>query len=69
MWIVTFICALLGGVWFMLGTTLTNSAPQSAAVAAQAMALAIIPYVIARASSEHEAEKRRRAAERAQTGG
>jgi hypothetical protein len=63
MWVVTIIGALFGAAWFVFGGVLSASAPQSAAIAAQAVALAVIPYVIARAVSEMAAERRRRQSE------
>ena len=64
LWILTILGALLGGAWFLLGSTLTESAPQAASVAAQALCWAVIPYVIARAVTEIAAENRRKRAER-----
>jgi hypothetical protein len=60
MWIVSIVGALLGAAWFLLGTLFGNSAVQDAAVAGQALVLAVIPYIIARALSEQAAERRRR---------
>lgn len=63
MWMATIGGAILGAIWMLIGWMFSKSAIQEAAVAAQALALAVIPYIIARASSEHDAEKRRRDAE------
>jgi hypothetical protein len=60
MWITTIVSAVIGGLWFLLGTALSNGAPQSAAIAAQALVLAVLPYVIARAVAERAAEQRRK---------
>jgi hypothetical protein len=60
MWMTTIVSAVLGIVWFMFGTLISKGAPQSAAVAAQALVLAVVPYVIARASAEMAQEKRRK---------
>ena len=47
--IVTIVSALLGAVVLFLGFATAKGAPQEAAVAALACALAVIPYVIFRA--------------------
>lgn len=60
MWIMTITGAVIGGIWFVFGSLFSNSAPQQAAIGAQALCLAIIPYVIARAVAERAAEQRRR---------
>lgn len=44
--------ALLGGVVLVLSVVLSSGAPQQAAGAAIAVALAVIPYVLARANAE-----------------
>lgn len=54
-WILTFFCAVFGGV-LILGALGQDSAPKQAASAAVGCGFAIIPYVLARAASELSAK-------------
>ena len=55
--IVTFLSACLGGIALLLSMLGAKSAPQEAAGAAMAVALAVIPYVIMRCAQIAEARK------------
>ena len=55
--IVTFISSCLGGIVLVLSFASANGAPQEAAGAALAMALAVIPYVIMRCAQIAEDRK------------
>lgn len=48
MGIVTIIGSILGAIFLLTGLLVAKSAPQEAAAAAQAVALAVIPYVFFR---------------------
>lgn len=48
LYVIAIIGAILGGITFVFGTVFASGAPQQAAVAAMAVALAVIPYVLAR---------------------
>ena len=52
LWVVTIICAAIGGFFFVSVIKSANGAPQEAAGAAMALCMAVIPYVISRAVSE-----------------
>jgi len=49
LWIVTALCATLAALWLIFGVNFATGAPQEAAVAAIAAAIAVIPYVFTRA--------------------
>lgn len=57
LWILTCIGAILGALLLFSGLNDANGAPQEAAVAAVAIALAVIPYCLARAASELSRKK------------
>ena len=46
-WTITILCAVFAALDFL--TAHTDSAPQQCAVAAQALAIAVIPYIFTRA--------------------
>jgi hypothetical protein len=48
-WIITILACIVAGLLFFMTVTSSNGAPQEAAGAAMACAIAIIPYVLARA--------------------
>jgi hypothetical protein len=48
-WIITILACIVAGFLFVVTVSQSNGAPQEAAGAAMACALAIIPYVFARA--------------------
>lgn len=50
LWFLTILCALLAAIVLGLTVLVSSGAPQQAAGAAIAAALAIIPYVLARSS-------------------
>lgn len=52
LWVLTAIGSILGGLVTLIGVTEANGAPQEAAAAAIGIALAVIPYCLARAVSE-----------------
>lgn len=52
LWVLTMIGSVLGGLVVLLGVVGANGAPQEAAAAAIGIALAAIPYCLARAVSE-----------------
>jgi hypothetical protein len=52
LWVVVAIASVLGGLTLFLTVGDANGAPQEAAGAAIAVALAVIPYCFARALSE-----------------
>lgn len=51
-WTISVLCSLFAGYMHVSGLMEANSAPQQAAVAAMAVAVAIIPYCLARGVSE-----------------
>ena len=57
LWILTIVGAVIGGLIAVLGVFAVSSAPQQAAAAAIGVALAAIPYCLARAVSEMGALK------------
>ena len=48
----TIVGAIIGGFILVFGVTFSNGAPQEAAVAAIAVAVAVLPYCLARAAHE-----------------
>lgn len=50
LWVVTLLAALVAGAVLALTVLLATGAPQQAAGAAIAVAVAVIPYVLARAA-------------------
>ena len=52
LWLCAFVGAMFGGLVFVVGIAASQAAPQQAAVAGIACALAVVPYVVARAWSE-----------------
>ena len=52
LWFVTIIGSMLGGLVMFVGVNEAKGAPQEAAAAAMAVAMAVIPYCLARAVSE-----------------
>lgn len=64
LYVVTGLCATLGAITFVLFGVFASSAPQQAAGAAMAIALAVIPYCFARAVQIVESEGRRKKHER-----
>lgn len=59
MWHVTICFAIIGGLYMVLGFFSATSAPQAIQVAAQAMAITILPYIVARSLDEIANRKRR----------
>lgn len=60
-WGLTILSSLLGGVILFFGVAMAEGAPQQAAAGAIACALAVIPYVIARAlHADYEIKSSRR---------
>ena len=57
LWIVTAIGSLLGALVVVGGVAAAKGAPQEAAAAAIGLALAVIPYCLARAVSEYGAHQ------------
>ena len=51
-WMITMVAAVLAGGVFIWGLMAAESAPQEAAIAGVALAIAIIPYCFTRAYSE-----------------
>jgi hypothetical protein len=47
-WVITAVAAALATLFFVSGTAEANGAPQEAAAAAMALAIAVIPYVFTR---------------------
>jgi hypothetical protein len=58
LWALTVLSAVLGGVVVTFGVFAASGAPQEAAAAAIGVALAVIPYCLARAVSEIGAPKK-----------
>ncbi|MDR2196266.1 MAG: hypothetical protein LBE50_06775 [Gallionellaceae bacterium] len=56
LWIITVVGSVLGGLMALIGIFASKSAPQEAAAAAMGLALAVIPYCLARAVSEMKQE-------------
>jgi sugar phosphate permease len=52
LWVLTAIGSVLGGLVVIIGVIAAHSAPQEAAAAAMGIAFAVIPYCLARATSE-----------------
>lgn len=52
LWVLAIFGALFGGLILLVGVSGASGAPQEAAAAAIAAAMAVIPYVLARAASE-----------------
>ncbi len=52
LWVLTILGTLIGGGLFALGWMSATSAPQEAAAGALGIALAVIPYCLARAVQE-----------------
>ena len=52
LWVLTMIGSVLGGLVVLCGVIGANGAPQDAAAAAVGIAMAAIPYCLARAASE-----------------
>ena len=52
LWVLTMIGSVLGGLVVLFGVIGANGAPQDAAAAAVGIAMAAIPYCLARAASE-----------------
>jgi ABC-type phosphate transport system permease subunit len=50
LWVCTIIGSLFGTLVFIVGVVFANGAPQEAAASAMAVALAVIPYVLARSA-------------------
>ena len=59
LWIVVALCAAYGMIEYFNMMSNAQSAPQQAAGAAMAMAVAVIPYVFVRAISKIEITKKR----------
>lgn len=51
-WVVTIVCCIIAGIVLLTTSIGSNGAPQQAAGAAIAAALAVIPYVFSRAIAE-----------------
>src|SRR5687768_10652684 len=51
-WILSAVGSLVGGIILILGLSTSQGAPQEAAVAAIAVAVAVLPYVLARSAAE-----------------
>jgi hypothetical protein len=51
-WLITFVGALVGGLFLLIAFFGSNGAPQQAAGAAIGIGCAVIPYCLARAVSE-----------------
>ncbi len=52
LWVVTAVAAAFGAFVFVTSTMAANGAPQEAAGAAMAVALAVIPYIFTRCMQE-----------------
>ncbi len=52
LWLVTIIGSIVGGMVVYVGVGAAKGAPQEAAAAAVGLAMAVIPYCLARAVSE-----------------
>ena len=52
LWMLTILGSALGGAVAIIGVSASRGAPQEAAAAAMGIAFAVIPYCLARASSE-----------------
>jgi hypothetical protein len=50
LWVITLLCALIAGAVLALTVLAASGAPQQAAGAAIALAVAVIPYVLTRAA-------------------
>jgi hypothetical protein len=55
---VTIVLALLAGLVFVVGMSAAKGAPQEAAIAGMALAMAVIPYVIFRVFAEFAHQSR-----------
>jgi hypothetical protein len=56
-WIITIVCACLGFIFFIGGLLKNPNAAELAAISASSVALAVLPYCIARAITELENPK------------
>lgn len=52
LWLIAMLGSIAGGLLFISGMGQAESAPQEAAIAAMAVALAVIPYCLARSVAE-----------------
>lgn len=60
LWALTIIGALIGGIVLFMGLLTASGAPQEAAAAGIALAFTVIPYCLARASSELKSDNKRK---------
>ncbi len=51
-WVIALLAAIIAIPVFVIGMSLSDGAPQEAAVSAVALVIAIVPYCLARAMSE-----------------